>query len=89
MLVHYWYLSLLEKQQFYYLQGIYASFTMRNRTILTSAFLGFTVIFLLSTTSCSPKYGCPSVEQADLNKKAKKAKSGLSFPGDKKRKKRK
>lgn len=63
--------------------------TMRNRTILTSAFLGFSIIFLLSTTSCSPKYGCPTVEQADLNKKPKKAKSGLSFPGDKKHRKRK
>ena len=62
---------------------------MSNRTILTSVFLGFIVIFLLITTSCSPKYGCPSVEQADLEKKAKKAKSGLVFPGDKKHRKRK
>lgn len=37
----------------------------------------------LSTTSCNKKYGCPTMEEVDLNKAPKKSTSGLATPGDK------
>lgn len=61
---------------------------MINKKLFNVTLLSIGMVSLLFLGSCSPKYGCPSVEQADLNKKSKKAKSGLYFPGNKKSKKR-
>ena len=53
-------------------------------------FVGFVS---LGTSSCSPKYGCPAVEQTDISKgKSQKSSSGLfgdDFGKPKKKKKNK
>ncbi len=48
----------------------------------------FCIMFLvgtmaLSTTSCSRKTGCPTMDPVDLNKRPKKSTSGIAMPGDK------
>jgi len=52
-------------------------------TFLIICLLGSTM--MLTSTSCC-KSGCPTINHGDMNKKAKKPKSGL-FPTSKKRKK--
>jgi len=63
-----------------------------SRFLLWSATFALAGFVVMGTSSCSKKYGCPAVEQTDINSKTQKSTSGLfgdDFGKPKKKKKNK